>query len=234
MSGAFARELLSVARPQKLERHPFLGSLARGEASRDAVRRWSVRLAMSASGFASTVASVLAICDEPEVRSILLGNLLEEEGVTAFVPGSGVTIDPVRAHGDMARRFARACGASDEEIAASTAAPTPWFASALAERNWIGAFAYFAIGFEANVPDTCRMLLRALIDQYGIPEEELIFLTEHMDADERHGIESASLLERVARTETARAAALDGARRGGMAWWMLHREHTPGLATATG
>jgi hypothetical protein len=43
-----------------------------------------------------------------------------------------------------------------------------------------------------------------------------------MTADERHGREAAEMLASVT-GPAERQRALDGARRGGMAWWMIHR-----------
>lgn len=230
---AFTRQLLDAARPWELGRNPFLQALSRGEADRESVREWALTMAAGAIRFPHVICSVLAICDNEEIRRTLLGNLLEEEGVTAFVPGQGVTVERRRMHADMARRMARACGATDAKLDATPAPTSPWFAEALARGQWLGCLAFFAVGYEANVPATCRLALTALQTHYGIDGAELAFLSEHMEADERHGIEMAELITRTARTEAARAEALEGARRGGLTWWWFHRAYRKqALATA--
>jgi pyrroloquinoline quinone (PQQ) biosynthesis protein C len=210
-----------------METHPFLAALAEGRVSRDVVRRYAASLATVASGFPDRIARVLAICPEPEVRRSLLGNLLEEEGVVRYVAGHPLDVRDDRNHSVMARRFARAAGATDADL--QPAGNSRWFTQALAANDWLGAFAYFAIGFEANVPATFRLVNATLQRHYGMGEHDLEFIIEHMSADERHGVESAELIERIATSEDAKARALEGARRGGAAWWALHRSFLPAL-----
>ena len=122
----------------------------------------------------------------------------------------------------MARRFAAAAGVDAETLTRAQRQESRWYRDAAASGDWIGAFAYFAIGYEANVPESFRLIYPALIEHYGFAEEDLEFLTEHMTADERHGREAAEMLAEVT-SEAERERALEGARRGGMAWWVIHR-----------
>ena len=218
-----AATLLAAARPAPIETHPFVATLRDGVMSPEAVREYAVAIARIGIAFPYRIAAVLAICDDPDIRRSLISNLLEEEGVVGYVPGEHVRIEPSRRHGEMARRFARAAGATDAEVDAVTLRQARWFSEALERGDWLGAFAYFAIGQEANVPATFRLILDPLMQHYGFRRDDLIFLTEHFEADERHGVESAHLIGRVAASDEARERALEGARRGGMAWWALHR-----------
>ncbi|HYI09045.1 MAG TPA: iron-containing redox enzyme family protein [Thermoanaerobaculia bacterium] len=218
--------LLAAARPAPIETHPFVVSLREGALSPEAVRGYAIAIARIGGAFPYRIASVLAICDHPDIRRSLISNLLEEEGVTGYTPGEHVRVDPKRRHGEMGRKFARAAGATDAEVDALSLRHARWFGEAIGRGDWLGAFAYFAIGQEANVPSTFRLILDPLMEHYGFSREDLEFLTEHFEADERHGLESAHLIARVAETSEARQRALEGARRGGMAWWALHRTHT--------
>ena len=192
-----------------MERHPFVVAISEGKLSRDALRRYAVELAASAKDFPGRIEAVLSICSEPAVRESLLANLRDEEG-----------------HDRMADRFARAAGATDEELAEPAARPV-WHEAAVASGDWLGAFAYFAIGYESNIPPTYRALMTPLIERYGIAAGDLGFLSEHFDADQRHSTESAELIATVARTDAERAKALAGARAGGVAWWHFHRGRAP-------
>ncbi len=216
----FAEALLAAARTAPVERNPIVRGIASGTLSGEALRRYVISIASMAAGFPRRIAAVLAICDDLDVRRALLGNLLEEEGVVGFVPEEGVRIEPARRHGAMAVKFARAAGVEgDIEIHPAGS----WFSERLAAGDWLGPFAYFAVGFEANVPATFRAIADPLMQHYGFTRDDLEFLIEHFVADERHGIEAAHLIARVARTEEARERALAGARRGGQAWWAFHR-----------
>jgi len=219
----FADSLLAVARPAPVESNPVVAGLVEGRLSRDAVRRYAIALAAIAESFPRRISAVLAICDDQDVRRSLMNNLLEEEGVTRFVPAEGMQIDPERRHGVMGRRLARAAGATDAEIDAVPSQPARWFTDALRAGDWLGAFSFFSIGFEANVPATFRAIVEPLTAHYGFTSHELEFLYEHFTADERHGIEAAHLIARAATTEALRGRAREGARRGGAAWWAFHR-----------
>ena len=228
----FAQELIGAASPTPMADQPFVRAVIRGELSREALKSYAVDTFAVASSFPLRISAVLSICDHPEVRRSLIANLLEEEGVVGFVPAEGLRIEPARRHGEMARRFARAAGASPAELERSIGAPVRWFQQAIERGNWIGAFAYFAIGHEANVPSTFRMLVGPLQQHYGLTEHDLEFLIEHFTADERHGLESAHLIARIADTPESREQAVEGARRGGAAWRAFHRARAAERALA--
>ncbi|HEX8618331.1 MAG TPA: iron-containing redox enzyme family protein [Thermoanaerobaculia bacterium] len=219
----FAESLLAVARVAPMHTNAFVAGVIEGRASREAVQRYALALAGIAETFPHRICAVLSLCDDFDVRRSLLGNLLEEEGVVGYVPEQGVRIQHDRRHGVIARKFARAAGVTDAEIAALRATPARWFVDALRDGDWIGALSFFAIGFEANVPETFRLLVDPLKSHYGFTTDDLHFLYEHFTADERHGTEAAHLIARAANTEEKRACALEGARRGGAAWWAFHR-----------
>jgi pyrroloquinoline quinone (PQQ) biosynthesis protein C len=219
----FAESLLATARVAPVEANPVVAGVIEGRLSRDAVRRYAIALTSIAESFPRRISAVLSICEDHDGRRSLLNNLLEEEGVTGFVPAEGVRINPDRRHGVMARRFAHAAGATDAEIDAAPSQPARWFADALRHGDWIGAFSFFSIGFEANVPATFRAIVEPLTAHYGFTGHELEFLYEHFTADERHGLEAAHLIARAATTDALQARAREGARRGGAAWWAFHR-----------
>ncbi len=220
-TSSFVDELLQTARPFPIATNPFVEKLRRGELSREGVRAYAAMIAVAAIHFPRTLAGVLAWCDRPQIRQSLLGNLLEEEGVAGYQPGHGVVIDPTRNHAAMARRFARAAGVPEAALDSAQMSESRWYRNAVQNGDWIGAFAYFAIGYESNVPESFRLIRPALVEHYGFALEDLVFLTEHLTADERHGRESAEMLAEVSGARE-RARALEGARRGGMAWWMIH------------
>ncbi|HYO79394.1 MAG TPA: iron-containing redox enzyme family protein [Thermoanaerobaculia bacterium] len=229
----FVESLLAVSRVAPMAEHPFIRSVIDGSLSREGLKQYAIQIASIAHVFPKRLAAVLSLCDDAAVRRSLLANLLEEEGVVAFVPAQGVQIVEARRHGVMADRFARAAGASEEELRRPEPMPARWFAEAIQSGDWLGAFSFFAIGQEANVPTTFRLLIDPLMKNYGIALEDLEFLTEHFEADERHGIESAHLIARIATTDDTRSRALEGARRGGQSWWAFHRTQTDARRAAT-
>jgi pyrroloquinoline quinone (PQQ) biosynthesis protein C len=221
----FADTLYGAARPFPIEENPFVAGVCSGEATRDEVRSFALHMSSATESFVRALHSILGVCREPRVRHSLIGNVLEEEGATSYVPGQGATFDPARHHPTMARRFARAAGATDAELDAFSVGPPRWFIHALREGNWLGPFAYVAVGTESNIPPTYRLLIPAFGRHYGFSEHDLEFLTEHVTVDDRHGLEGAMLIASIARTDEERSQALEGARRGGHGWWEILRKH---------
>jgi len=209
-----------------MSENPFIVSLMKGEVSREQLCRYAVKLAGLAVGFPQVLSSLLAVCDDPRVRHHLIANLLEEEGATSY-SDKQIHFDPQKSHGFLAARFARAAGADDGKYPPS---PSPWFEQQLRAGSWIAPFAYSAVGNEANVPQTFKLILPALSGHYGFDDASLEFLTEHVTADERHGQEAAEMIAAIARTAADRAEAIEGARRGGLSWWGFHKSfatHAP-------
>jgi pyrroloquinoline quinone (PQQ) biosynthesis protein C len=221
----FAESLYAAARPQRLETHPFIVKVREGAASRDEIRHFALHLTSATDSFVRSLHAILSICPDPLVRHSLISNVLEEEGTTGYVPGQGATFDPERHHPTMARRFARAAGVTDAEIDAFQVGPPRWFHRAIAAGNWLGPFAYIAVGTEASIPPTYRLLVPAFAEHYGFSDVDMEFLYEHMTVDDRHGEEGAQLIASVAKTEDAKRQALEGARRGGSGWWQILLKH---------
>lgn len=222
---SFAKELYAAAQPHPIAEHPFVVAVRSGTASTEAIRTFALHIASATETFVRSLYGILAICPDARVRQSLIGNVLEEEGATGYVPGTGATFDPARRHPPMGRRFARAAGVSDAQLDAFEVGPPRWFRRALQDGNWLGPFAYIAVGTEANIPPTYREIIPALSEHYGFSDADLEFLIEHVTADDRHGLDGALLIESVAQSDAARRQALEGARRGGNGWWEILRKH---------
>lgn len=225
---SFAEALYAAARPQDIATHPFIVKVREGAATRDEIRSFALHLASATESFVRALHAILSICPDPAVRHSLISNVLEEEGMTGYVPGAGATFDPERHHPTMARRFARAAGVTDAEIDAFGVGPPRWFQRALAAGNWLGPFAYIAVGTEASIPPTYRLIVPPFLERYGFTESDLEFLYEHMTVDDRHGEEGAQLIASIATDDVARRQALEGARRGGSGWWQILLKHAHG------
>lgn len=221
----FAQELLRAAQPEPIETHPFVIQVVNGEASPEAIRSFALHIASATESFVRALYAVLSVCTDVRARQSFIGNVLEEEGATGYTPGIGATFSEARRHPAMARNFTRAAGVADHDIDAFEVGPPKWFGRQIAARNWIGPFAYIAVGTEANIPPTYRLIIPALAEHYGFTPDGLEFLVEHVTADDRHGLDGAMLIESIATTETARQQALEGARRGGRGWWEILKRH---------
>lgn len=223
---AFAEELVAAAQPRPIETNPFVMQVRSGEAPPEAIRSFALHIASATESFVRALYAVLSVCTDVRARQAFIGNVLEEEGATGFLPGAGATFEERRRHPAMARRFTRAAGVEDHEIDAFRVGPPNWFERQIRAGQWIGPFAYIAVGTEANIPPTYRLLIPALAERYGFSETDLEFLIEHVTADDRHGMDGALLIASVAESEAERRQALEGARRGGRGWWEILSRHS--------
>lgn len=203
---SFAEALLDAARPFDMAASPFVQRVQRAEASRASLSAWAAQLYVMSARFPRNLEAILDVCDDVRVRHFIAENIAEEEG-----------------HPALAERFARAAGANAEDLLRANVEPSRWFRAAVESRNWIGATAFFGVGLESNVPRTFALLLPPLEQMYGFSRRDLAFLTLHLEADERHGSETADLVAAASSSPARQAQALEGARRGGMSWWMFHK-----------
>src|SRR5205809_7767304 len=110
---------LTAAAQLDMRRNPFVAAVVEGRCSRDQIRRYAVGVYALSARFPQRLAATAAICDDHEVRLALLENLLEEEGIVSM-QGGRLTRDENRRHGNVARRFAVAAGATGEELRAAS------------------------------------------------------------------------------------------------------------------
>jgi len=214
----FADELLAAAREQSLEDHPFIRGLARGAYSRESLEAYLLGLYPMVYRFPMTLARVYANCDDPEIRCHLLSNIMEEEGITVESDGSFVR-HGARSHVALFRRAMDALGITPPEVEEP---PSAWFDQELARGAWIGPAAFLMVGSEGNVPRTYARFLPYLIEHCGLTEEETVFFSEHIEADQDHAARGAALIEMAVSTPAEREEALRGARMGARAWWAVH------------
>src|SRR5688572_11891232 len=112
---SFADALYAAAQPQPIETHPFVIGVRSGDASHEAVRSFAMHIASATESFVRALYAILSVCPSFAVRQSLIGNVLEEEGATSYVPGKGAAFDPKRRHPSMGRGLARAGGVTDAQ-----------------------------------------------------------------------------------------------------------------------
>jgi len=220
----FEAELTAAARLD-VARNPFVAAIVAGRCSRDAIRRYAAATYALSDHFPQRLAAAASIVDDPEVRLALLENLLEEEGVVAL-HGNRLIRDDAKRHGNVALRFAIAAGATEDDLRAAREhdrVAAPWLAAAIARKSAAAAVAFLTVGIESNVPATLSLIAESLSRHYGFAAHDLEFLESHVAFDASHGAAGARLTARLACTAPKRDEALEGARRGALAWWGFHR-----------
>ena len=222
-------ELTAAARRRSMADNPFIRNLRAGAYRRQDLAVYFLRLWHMADRAPRVLAACLASCPDRATRRFLTQNLLEEEG---FLPrGAGFALADRRdlRHRGWVERLLDAVGCDRDAIERtaprSDTRPSGfrWLDQRLAAGDWLGALAFTTLGFEANCPETYRLVAEPLRKSYGFAADELAFFDNHVTADELHGQDGLALLTRTITTPEDRARALAGARRGGDGWWWLHR-----------
>ena len=216
------RERLENAVAFQVETNPFVVAVSNGTLQREAIRDYACVLTNLSAALPRSLAIIMSLCPDRNVRQFLLNNLLEEDGAIEFSTGNGLAMDHSRAHPVLGEKFALAAGATPEQIR-TTQATSPWFDEQLSMGNWIAALAYMSVGVEAGTPRMFELIIPPLRKHYGFSEDALEFLIIHVEADKRHGDEARDLVERAAQEAGQVEEAVNAARRGALAWWQLHR-----------
>jgi len=201
---------------------PFVRAVTEGRCPKHVLQAYALDLTTLAEDFVHQLPRILASCDDVEVRHAVLANLLEEEGIHRFEAGTFAS-DPAGRHGVMAGRLARAFGA-DPDLPRSPIRST-WLDARLDAGDWVSALAFLTVGYEANVPAVFKPLADGLRRHYGYADADIEFLVSHVEADEEHGADGVAMVAAVARTPDAARRAIEGARRGTLAWYQFHRKH---------
>ena len=215
-------QLWEEARRVDFSRLPFLRSVADGTCPIEVLQDYALDLATLAEGFTGHLAWIVSLCDDRTVRHAALANFLEEEGVESW-DGHELVAPPRRNHGALARELARVFGADPE--APRRPLRSTWLDGKLKQGDWLSALAFLTVGYEVNTPTVFKTLVAGLRTHYGYTDADLEYLVMHVAADEEHGADGVAMVSRLGVTPEARQIVLDGARRGTLAWYQVHRRH---------
>ncbi len=223
---SLAEELARAPLELDMRENPFIAALARGDCSRDTIRRYAIDTYVLSAGFPQRLASLLAICPHPAVRLELLRNLLEEEGVHSF-DGQRIVRREDRRHAEIAHRFARAAGVPEDVLARALeqARRDTWFDRAIDSGRFCAALSYLTVGFEGCAPATYPLLVEALDRNYGFSRADLEFFILHIAADADHARLGAEMTATVACSETDREEAMLGVKHAVTTWWRWHKSY---------
>lgn len=191
-------------------KHPFYKAWAVGMLSKEDLKRYACQYYHHVRAFPTYVAGIMANCENPRLRSILLENLNDEEGSTPT-------------HLDLWVNFGESLGLSRSQMETSEAYPET--------RRFIGSFqsltrqssapvgAAALYTYESQIPTVAHEKIEGLKKYDYTSSLDVTFFAVHQEADVRH---TAGLVEVMATAqpdeeEEARFAvekALDG-------WWGL-------------
>lgn len=194
--------------------HPFVERCRTGALTSAQVRALGGQMYQFCREFTRFLAKALAACPNEEARMVIAENLWDELGEG----------DPQRAHAALFRRFTRALGISDAQLAATPAEPET---SALIDTylglsdrygvlGILGALCYASEGIVAAL---YSQIQAGLLSAFAFEKDDLSFFDVHIHVDGGHADKLESIVlpqlgspHELELVESAIRAALDARR----------------------
>ena len=179
-----------------MKNHPIVEEMEAGTITIPQLQLFTEQFYLHISKMLPWIGAIYVRCPHEEVRTSLVKNLAEE------CTGYQTQTD---AHPDLLLKFADALNADTDKIKQSEQLPdgrrlTEYFEFMGLCREWFVPLSAIGIGLESFVPETFTRIVNALKDNYGMSDDDLIFWTMHIIADEDHGDEGIELVSEYALT----------------------------------
>jgi pyrroloquinoline-quinone synthase len=190
--------LEAARQPQHGGGHPFSRAWAAGELSRAQLGEWAIQHFYYIDPIPQQFAALYARLPDLDARQHLLENLLGEEMPHA----------PGKRHPDLLRKFARACGVSDERILGAegagavlptTRAMRAWIWELAGIRPLAEACSGIMVALEGQLPTLYPKYVEAM-RRMGYTDDELEFFHVHIEGDTEHAHVGLELTDRYATT----------------------------------
>ncbi|MGH7820579.1 MAG: TenA family transcriptional regulator [Candidatus Binatia bacterium] len=187
---------------------PFWMELFDGSLPIDGVRHWAKQLFFMTDGFGRFTSAIHANCPVFEVRHVLAETIYEEHG--RMLAGKD--------HPELYRKFTRAIGISDAELADTRPLPETdmlidWLHDLCQHRNFVEALAGFGVGVEGQANKGIPIFVHVFREKYGLCEDAIEFWTTHAEDDIEHGRRSLEIVLAYATTPALQAGALECVRK---------------------
>ncbi len=170
--------------------HPVVQAIEDGSATIPQLQLWTEQFYLHIRNMLPSIGMFTARCPYPEVAKTLVKNYAEE------MLGVFTNTGP---HPDLLLDFGAAIGMDVDRARVAEQVPasrrlTEYFEFMATQREWYVALAAIGIGLETFTPDTFRRLVAAFKKNYGLTDEQLVFWTMHIMADEEHGDEGIEIV----------------------------------------
>lgn len=194
------------ARPgHGMQDHPIVQAMEAGTVTIPQLQLFTEQFYLHISRMLPWIGAIYVRCPHEDVRTSLVKNLAEE------CTGYQTQTD---AHPELLLKFAEALGADVDAIRAAEQRTegrrlTEYFEFMGMCREWFVPLSAIGIGLESFVPDTFRRIVAAMKQNYDMTDDDLIFWTMHIIADEEHGDEGIEMVSKYALTADARKHVFD-------------------------
>lgn len=194
----FFAALEAARQPKHGGGHAFSRAWAAGELSREQLGAWAIQHFYYIDPIPQQFATLYSRLPDLDARQHLLENLLGEE-----MPGK-----PGKRHPDLLRKFARACGVTDErilraeengEILPTTRAMRAWIWELAGIRPLGESCAGIMVALEGQLPTLYPKYVAAM-HRMGFNDDELEFFHVHIEGDTEHAHIGLELTARYSTT----------------------------------
>ena len=197
-----------IGRNLPTEIDPFWLELFSGTLSQDALRHWAKQMYFMTDLFARYTSAIHANCKVFPVRHMLAETIWEEHGEGR----------EKKDHPELFRKFARAIGVSDEELAAAqplpeTGALLDWLMDLCLHRHFVEALAGFGVAVEGQANKGIPIFVQVFREKYGLDEDAIEFWTTHAHDDIVHGRRALEIVLEYATTPELQQGALECVRK---------------------
>ena len=188
-----------------MQDHPIVRAMEAGTATIPELQLFTEQFYLHISRMLPWIGAIYTRCPHEEVRLALVKNLAEE------CTGYQTETD---AHPTLLLGFAEALGSDPDAIRNAEQMPegrrlTDYFEFMGLCREWYVPLSAIGIGLESFVPDAFTRIVAAMKENYGMTDEQLIFWTMHIIADQEHGDEGIQMVSDYALTADARKNVFD-------------------------
>lgn len=206
----FFAALEAARQPKHGGGHAFSRAWAAGELSRAQLGEWAIQHFYYIDPIPQQFAALYARLPDLDARQHLLENLLGEE-----MPAC-----PEKRHPDLLRKFARACGVSDEHILSAeqrgdvlptTRAMRAWIWELASIRHLSESCAGIMVALEGQLPTLYPKYVEAM-RKMGFTEDDMEFFHVHIEGDTEHAHVGLELTDRYAVTPEIQQRAIAAVR----------------------
>ena len=187
---------------------PFWLALFDGSLPIAGVRHWAKQLFFMTDGFGRFTSAIHSNCPIFAVRHVLAETIYEEHG----------RMQAKKDHPELYRKFTRAIGVSDEELAATPPLPETdllidWLHDLCHHRHFVEALAGFGVGVEGQANKGIPIFVEVFRNKYGLSDDAIEFWTTHAEDDIEHGRRSMEIVLQYANTPQLQAGVLECVRK---------------------
>ena len=188
-----------------MQDHPIVNAMEAGTATIAQLRLFTEQFYLHITRMLPWIGAIYVRCPHEDVRTALVKNLAEE--CTGYQTGTD-------AHPALLLKFAEALGSDvgaliNKDQVTEGRRLTEYFEFMGLCREWYVPLSAIGIGLESFVPDTFTRIVEAMKTNYGMTDDQLIFWTMHITADEEHGDEGIQMVSDHALTADARKHVFD-------------------------